>query len=220
MNDTLCQVLRLFPLQEETLAAAVAAEHHIVHNVHIAHKTHTQPVLRHEGKPDTQLPDLHRCLVAQVVNLTGFGVVIENFALGQLLQTGNGLQQLPLSGTGNAGNTQNFTAAGGKGNIVQNGCALAVDTTDVLHLQTVLRVFRLTAVDVELHFLAHHHFGQLAFIGFCGVDCADIFALSQNGDPIRKAQHFVELMGDNDDTFAVIPHTPQNSKQLLGFLGG
>ena len=48
---------------------SVAAEHHIVNQIHVADQAHAESVLRHKGKAHAQLPDLERRFVAQVHDL-------------------------------------------------------------------------------------------------------------------------------------------------------
>ena len=68
-NDILRQVLRTLALQKSRMAALVAAQHHVVHNIHIAHQAHTQSVLRHKGQSDTQTANGLGALAYQVHRL-------------------------------------------------------------------------------------------------------------------------------------------------------
>ena len=53
-----------------------------------------------------------------------------------------------------------------------------------------------------------------------GGDGADVLALAQNGHPVGDGHDLVELVGDDDDGFAVGLHVAQDIKEPVGLLGG
>ena len=95
---------RGLPVYKKGLALAVAAQHHVIYNIHIAHQAHAQPVLRNKGEPNPQLANLHWRFVAQILGNAGGGVLVQNLPARKGLQAGNGLQQLALAAAGNTGN--------------------------------------------------------------------------------------------------------------------
>ena len=86
--------------------------------------------------------------------------------------------------------------------------------------QAADRVFRLGTVDVQFHFLTHHHLGQAGFGGFGSFHCAHIFALAQNGHAVRDVKDLMEFMGDNDNRLAVRLHVAHDGKEFFGLLRG
>ena len=79
-------------------------------------------------------------------------------------------------------------------------------------------VDRLGTLDIQLDLFADHHFRQRSLAGVCGFNRADVFALAQNRNAVGNFQHFVELMGDNDDGFPILAHIAHDVKELFGFL--
>ena len=96
------------------MTLAVAAEHHVVNNVHIAHKSHAQTVLGNKRKTNAKLSYLQRSFVAQIVGFACFGIVVCNAAALDMLQSRNCLQQLALTAARDAGNAQYLAAARGE----------------------------------------------------------------------------------------------------------
>ena len=141
-------------------------------------------------------------------------------ALGHGVQTRNGLQQLTLAGTGDAGDAQNLTAQSGEGDVVQPLYALAIVAGDALQGQAGDGSVVLGAVDVQGHTVAHHHIRQGLRIRLGGLDGADILALAEDGHLVGQSHDLVELVGDDDDGLAVGLHVPQDGEELLRLLRG
>ena len=200
------------------MAAPVAAQHHVIDNVHVADQSHAETVLRHKRQPHTQLADLQRRPAAQLFVAAGLGIVVEDAAGRNRLQTGDRLQKLALPRSGDTGNAENLARAGGEGHIVEHLHALVAHAGQPAHDQPVLRILRLGAGDVQIHLLANHHLGQLRLVRLGGVDRADIFALAQHGNTVGQRQHLVQLVGDDQNRLAVVAHTAQHGKQLLRLL--
>ena len=72
VNHFIGKVAGFGAIHKNGLALAVTAQHHIVHNVHIADKPHPKAILRHKGKSDSEFPDLKRGLVLEVDDLVLF----------------------------------------------------------------------------------------------------------------------------------------------------
>ena len=136
------------------------------------------------------------------------------------MQARNGLQQLPLAGTGDAGDAQDLTAQSGEGDVVQPLYALAVVAGDALQGQAGDGSVVLGAVDVQGHAVAHHHIRQGLRIRLGGLDGADVLALAEDGHLVGQGHDLVELVGDDDDGLAVGLHVPQDGEELLRLLRG
>ena len=90
----------------------------------------------------------------------------------------------------------------------------------VFHEQPLLWVLGCGALNVQINFFAHHHFGQGLLRGVLGGYIAHILALTQNHHPVGNFQYLMKFMGDDDNGLAVLPHTPQHIKQPPGLLRG
>ena len=77
-NDRIGQILGLFTVKEHRMPLAVAAEHHIVGDIHVTDKPHAEAILGYEGKANTKLTDLTGRFVTQIHDLV---LVEENLAL-------------------------------------------------------------------------------------------------------------------------------------------
>ena len=60
------KIVGLLAVNERRLACPVAAEHHIIDYAHVANKTHSESVLRNEGKFYAHLADLKRSVIAEI----------------------------------------------------------------------------------------------------------------------------------------------------------
>ena len=133
-----------------------------------------------------------------------------------MLQTGNGLQQLPLSAARNAGDAQNFSASRRKGDVGKHLHALHVGQRHMLHLQPIHAIVRHGSVNIQCHLFAH---GQLGFGCFACLNGAHIFAFSQDRNPVGKSHHLVHFMGNDHNGLSVLPHLAQYCKQPVTLLG-
>ena len=97
-----------------------------------------------------------------------------------MLETCNRFKQFALTAAGNSGNSENFAAPCGKGDVVKNLNSVAVFAVDVLNNEPVLRIFRFAALNVEADLFSNHHFGKLSLVGFARFDRSDEFALYEN----------------------------------------
>ena len=59
LDDVLGQRARRTAIRPEEAALLVAADHHVVHNIHRPDQTHAQSILRHEGELNAQPTDLN-----------------------------------------------------------------------------------------------------------------------------------------------------------------
>ena len=50
--------MRRFSVRENTAALLIAADHHVICDIHRADKAHAETVLGHEGKADAQIKDI------------------------------------------------------------------------------------------------------------------------------------------------------------------
>ena len=97
-----------------------------------------------------------------------------------MLQSCDRFKQFALTAAGNSGNSENFAALCGKGDVVKNLNSVAVFAVDVLNNEPVLRIFRFTALNIKADLFANHHFGQLGLVGFARFDRSDEFTLSED----------------------------------------
>ena len=95
-------MLGKIPVQEGTLAPTVGPQHHIVRQVHAAHKAHAQPVLGHKGQVHALVLD-GQGVQAQQLFPAAVVLDVADGAAFHHLQAGDGLQQLLLTGAGNTG---------------------------------------------------------------------------------------------------------------------
>ena len=200
------------------MALLIAAQHHVVYNVHVADEAHAKPVLRNKGKTHTKFPDLHRGFVAEILIFSRFGIMIHDLAAVDILKARNRFQKLTLSTSGNAGNAEYFSCTRRKGDIVQNLHAFAVYAVDGVNRQAVLRVFRLASGDIQGNFFSNHHFRQNRLVGSGGFNCVNILTLAQNRHAVGQGEHFVQFMRDNDNCLSVISHIAQDGEELLCLL--
>ena len=66
------KLTRLSAIEKHRFSLAVASKHHVVHDVHIAHKPHAEPIFRHERKANTEFADLQRRFIFEIDNFVLF----------------------------------------------------------------------------------------------------------------------------------------------------
>ena len=136
------------------------------------------------------------------------------------VEAGDGLQQLPLAGAGNAGDAQDLAGVSGEAHVAEALDPQAVVDGQALHRQPQLHVHRLGAVDVQGDAVAHHHVCQGLLVGVPGHDVADVLSLAQHRHPVGDLQHLVELVGDDDEGLSVGLHVPHDLEEPVRLLGG
>ena len=82
----------------------------------------------------------------------------------------------------------------------------------------LLLVFHHRTVNIKIDLLTDHHLRQGLYRRLLGLHRADILALSEDRYAVGDSQHLVELMGDDDDGFAVRFHVAEHLEELVGLL--
>ena len=72
--------------------------------------------------------------------------------------------------------------------------------------------------DLELNRTADHHVRQLLLVGLAGVNCADVLALAQDGDAVGDLHDLIELVGDEEDAFALLGKLAHGGHKLVYLL--
>ena len=216
-DDVLRQGLWRAAVRPEEAALLIGTDHHVVHHVHRSHQAHAQAVLRHEGELDAQTADLHGAHLRNILHRRVRRIVID---LAGFLrrQSGDALQQLALAAARHARDAEDLAAHGGKAGVVQGDDALVVDAGHVLHDQARGGIDRVDALNVQLHLLADHHLSQRFHGGLRRFHRADVPALVQHRHAVRNGQHLVELVGDDDNGVARVPHVAQHVEQPVRLL--
>ena len=218
MDDRLRKPAGVISVQENARALAVAPEHHIVDDVHVADKPHAETILRDKRQTHAEGTDLHRVLADQVLDGVGLRIVIENTALGHLLQSGDRLEKLPLAAPRNTRDAEYLAAARHEIDILEHRIPFAVHDTQIDHFQPVDRVSDLASLDIQTDLLADHHLRQFRDAGLRCLNGADIPALAEHGNLLGERHNLIQLVRDDNDGFAVVAHTPKDREQLLGLL--
>ena len=107
------------------------------------------------------------------------------------LQAGNGLQQLLLPAARNARHAQDFAGKGLKIGVGEHLAALAVGNGHIGQAQLHHGVYGLGPLNVQLHLLANHHFGQAHFGGVARVNGTDAAPLAQHRHAVAEGKHLV-----------------------------
>ena len=144
-----------------------------------------------------------------------------DLALGQRLQAGQAEDELGLAVAIDAGDADDLARTHVQGDLV-DGVALVELGGDghVFNVQDdVLRLGRLFD-DLELNGAADHHVRQLLLVGVLRVDGADVAALAQNGHAVRNGHDLIELVGDEEDAFALGGEVFHDLHQLVDLLRG
>ena len=182
IDDRLRKRTRVVAVQKNARALVVAAEHHVVDDVHISHEAHAETVLGNERQPDAELTDLLRILADELLRLAALRIVVEDRALADLLESCDRLKQLSLAAAGDTGDTQDLTAARREVDVPKDLYALAVDEIEIADAQAVHSVLDLAAVDVQADLLADHHLRKLRDAGVLRLHGADVAALAEHGN--------------------------------------
>ena len=200
------------------MALPPGAEHHVAGHAHGAHQTHAQTILRHEAHGDTGLADVHGILAHQLLGRAAVGGVVGDGAGGDGVQARDGLQQLTLSGAGHTGHAQHLAGLDLKAHVVQPLDAQLIEYGEPLQLQAGGHVLRLGTVDVQADAAAHHHVRQGLLVGILGQHVADVLTLTQHRHAVGDLQHLMELVGDDNEGFAVGLHVAHDGEQLIRLL--
>ena len=125
-----------------------------------------------------------------------------------------------MTAAGNTGDTENFSAVSGEGNIVKLDNAVNIADGEVFNYEPRFGVDRLRAGNVKRDGMPDHHVGHLLGVGcLCG-SVSDKLSAAEDGYAVRQLLNLVKLMGDDDDCLAVCAHIAQNCEELVGFLRG
>ena len=207
-------------MQKRASAFSVRAEHHVVNDVHIAHKSHAETVFGNERKANAEFSYLKRGLVSEIFGLSVFRVVVKNFAGLKFLKSRDGFKQFSLPAARNARNAEDFSRTRRERYVVKYLNAVPVFAVKAADYESVRRVFGLGSVYVETDFFADHHFGQLRLVCIFRYDRSDIFSLSQNGNFVGKVKNLMQFVGDYDYGLAVLFHLAKHREKFFCFLRG
>ena len=126
----------------------------------------------------SHLFDLAERLVEEGDGLVLFWVVEDDVSALFFLQSGDTFQKFLLTIAGNARDAKDLPAVDGEGNVVHRVDAVTIFDRQVFDDQSRLGVDGVLPIDVEVKFLADHHFGKRFFIGFGSFHRSDMLALS------------------------------------------
>ena len=122
--------------------------------------------------------------------------------------------------TGNPGDANNFTGAHGKRHIVNTCRAFAVFPGEVLDVEHHIARLGLALFHPQENPPAHHQFGQFlhgSVFRFLG---GHQLAPAHDRNTIRDGHDFAQLVGDQNNGFALVAKLAQNAEQMIGFVGG
>ena len=139
---------------------------------------------------------------------------------GDGVETRDGLEQLALAAARDARDAEHLARVDGEADVIQTLDAELVVSRQPLDDKTLFHVLRLRAVDVQAHGVADHHVGQRLLVGVLGGDVADVLALAQDRHAVGYVEHLVQLVGDDDEGFAVGLHVAHDGEELIRFLRG
>ena len=88
----------------------------------------------------------------------------------------------------------------------------------VLHPQDLLFGLGRRFLHLQLHRTTHHHVRQLLVVGVGGVHGADVAPLAQHGDSVGHLHDLVELMGNEQNGFALCRQILHDLHKLLDLL--
>ncbi|EJX01269.1 hypothetical protein EVA_10625 [gut metagenome] len=146
--------------------------------------------------------------------------MIEHCTLLRRNQTCNGLAQFLLTGTCNACNAKDLAGTDAEAHVLKALSAIRLCHGQVDHLQNGVGIFRLRAFYGKTYCMTHHQFCKLCCIHLGSIYAAHTLAFSQNSNTVRNGQHFIQLMGNDDNCTALTLHLAKNTEQLFGFLRG
>ena len=73
-------------------------------------------------------------------------------------------------------------------------------------------------VELEQHLPSHHHLGQVSHLDIGRIDGSHHLAETQDGYPVRQLHDLFELVGDQDDGQALVPHPAKDPEEFLDAL--
>ena len=142
-------------------------------------------------------------------------------AAAALLQAGQAVDELALAVAVDAGDAQNLTRPGLEADIMDRIPLLGMGgDRQVLHLEHRLTGSGLLLDHLKLHRAAHHHVGQGLLVGVLSIHGADVLALAQHCDAVGHGHNLVELVGDEENTLALLGKLLHGGHQLINLLGG
>ena len=137
----------------------------------------------------------------------------------QGLQARQAVDQLRLAVAVNTGNADNLSRPDRKGDILHSIVVMELGGHGhTLHHQDGILGLGGLLVDCELHVPAHHHAGQLFTAGLGDVHRADVFALPQDRAAVRHGHDLIQLVGDEQDGFALCRQVLHDLHQLVDLL--
>ena len=162
----------------------------------------------------------HAVLGALADGFTGDVLAVQrNGAAGQFFQAGQAVDELGLAVALNARQADDLAAVHLERNILDGVfLVLAVVHGHVLHVQHHLAGVGRLFLDLKLDITAHHHAGKLFLGGVLDLHSAHILALAQNGAAVCHRHDLVELVGDEEDGFALFLEPAHDLHQLVDLL--
>ena len=132
-------------------------------------------------------------------------------------ETGDRLGELALAISGHARDAEDLAVADLEGEIVDHMQAAIADDAEVADGEGGFRAGRGSIDRRRGHLPADHHPGQRAAIDLARRDRADRLATAQDRDAVGNAEHFVQLVRDEDDAVTLGRHGPDRLDQAGGF---
>ena len=133
-------------------------------------------------------------------------------------QAGQHFDQLALPVALDAGYADDLAGARLQRNVAQRRLAVVILRRNVLHVEHDRPRLRLVFVNGEDDFAADHHRGQRGLGRGLGVGFAYYLAVAQHNDAVADAQHFLELVRDEDDRFALAAQQLHHVEQPVDLL--
>ena len=199
------QCLGALAVGEYGLAASERAQHHVLRKIHVADKTHAEPVLGHERECNSHVGDRKRILAQKLFPFAVVVYIADAAGLGGL-QARNGLKQLLLAAAGNTCDAENLAGIGGEGHIVELQNAVHAADGETLDLDAGLWVNGVGTVNVQRDRMADHHVGHLLCVGVLGEHIADKLTVAENGNTVGYRLDLMHLVGDDNYRLTVVAH--------------
>ena len=190
-----------------------ALEHHVLLQGEVQHQAMLVPVLRDMAHPG----------MAALVDC-GMGNVMpakSNPAGGDFFQPRNGIHQVRLSISINAGNANDFSFAHAEGYVMHRVMVVQFGGhAQLFHPEDLFPGLSRFLFHHQLHGASHHHAAKLLLGGIAGIHRADALPLTQHSYPVRYGHDFIELVADEQNALALALQPRHDLHELLDFLRG
>ena len=191
----------------------IALEHHVVFQGIVQHQAVLVAVLRDVGHP----------LLAALADgrLGNVGAVQGDRSGAYFFQAGEGIDKFRLAVAFDTGQADDLPFPDLQAGVLHS--VAAVDpggNGEPLHLEDGLTGFGGLLVGNQLHIPAHHQAGHLLHTGLGHLHGAHILALAEHGAAVGHGFDLRQLVGDEQDGFALFFERAHDFHQLVDLLGG